>query len=105
MSLSTSQAGVFPEGGTGTESRNGAFVGGAIHGRTGGTFGTRIATAQLPQAHQASGFQFGSVLEAANQYSGVLGGSSKPTESVKNPYALMIAGQLAESGTGEVPSQ
>jgi len=78
------------------ESRSDAFSGGIAGGG-------HIASS-LPEVQQASpDFDAsGSVLTAANLYSGVLNGSSENTLRISSPYDLAMRQTLQSSGKGTI---
>jgi hypothetical protein len=79
-------------------------IGRAAHFRSGasGDFSGTHAATSIPEVQQASPVfnPASSVLMAANQFSGVTNASSEGTLKVSNPYGLMMAESLKQSGTG-----
>ena len=74
------------------------FGGGIVGGGTTHIAGTLPEVNQAPASFDASG----SVLMAANQFSGVGLGSSNSTVRINNAYGAMMRDQLKESGNGTI---
>jgi hypothetical protein len=81
-----------------SESRSNAFAGGVA----GGGLGTYVASV-LPRVQQAKpAFDpSGSVLQAANQYSGIGNASSDSTLKISDPYGVNMRNSLRQSSSGK----
>lgn len=76
-------------------------------GGTQGGGGSAYIASSLPKVIQAPAAfdSSGSVLQAANKYSGVGNGSSSGTLKIADPYSLAMRDQLASSGSGTTEGQ